>query len=390
MAFNLTAGNPVAHRIRLYYTGSNTVYEGMPVCYEFDATTNWFGGSVSQSQGTAGEVTSTTTTAEGSQNEGKYIRVQDVDADNSGGFAGVVAKGSPGIGAAGPSYVDVFVPNGAIVPVRAYANCTVGITVLSISNGLQYLGVLGRPVAVAWETVDRSSTAGLVLAKLDANMFMYQAGDAQALAVDDQSATSTIILNQCVVTEPQTAGTFVPLYLHHTATGNTSAQFNPCNILAYMNLNGTYDVTVYGRAILAQTNLGGTFNGANVHVCGLMAQLTGAGTLTQVSKAACIMLDTTITGSGPTTGDLSFIRCANNDGQNANVKYFADIYGGYGIGNLFNLDNCANTGEDTSYMVFAGGTGSGALSTGGAWKKIRIVIDSTEYYLVALPAPTSA
>jgi len=35
--------DPKATRISVYYTESSTIYEGMPVCYEFDATTNWLG-----------------------------------------------------------------------------------------------------------------------------------------------------------------------------------------------------------------------------------------------------------------------------------------------------------------------------------------------------------
>jgi hypothetical protein len=58
MSFNLTAGNPRAHRIRVYYEGSNTITEGMSLCYNHDTTTNWFGGSQ-----TAGTITASTTTA---------------------------------------------------------------------------------------------------------------------------------------------------------------------------------------------------------------------------------------------------------------------------------------------------------------------------------------
>ena len=45
---NLTAGNPVAHRVRVYYEGSNTIYEGMLLHYNHDTTTNCFVGSVSE------------------------------------------------------------------------------------------------------------------------------------------------------------------------------------------------------------------------------------------------------------------------------------------------------------------------------------------------------
>jgi len=376
-----------AVRKTVYYEGTNTIYEGMPVCYNFDTTDNWTGASVA-----SGVATETGTTAEGYHNEGKFIRVEDVSATNGNAFAGVVAMGQ-NVGKAGPKTVDIYVPNGAIVPVRTNLSTTVGVTPLAINTSEQSLTSphsAGQIVAIAWETVDRSSTAGLCLAKLDSNLTLQGRMGSSALNVTAADATSTMILNNVTVTEAQTAGSFVPLFIHHTSTGDTSAAFYPYNILAYMNLNGTYDQTCYMRTILAQTNLGGTLNGSNLHICSVMAQLSGAGTQTQVSKLACLMCDTSITGAGPTTGDLSFVRCANNSGQYANVKYVMHIYGGYGVENLFNLDGCANTGEDTSYMVFAGGTGSSTITTGGAWKKIRIVIDSTDYYLVALPAPADS
>ena len=183
MSDNLTAGNPRAHRVRLYYTENSTIYEGMPVCYEFDATTNWFGGSVSD-----GAVTATTTTAEGSHNEGKYIRVEDPDADNVHAFAGVVTKGG-WCGQTGPLALDVYVPNGAIVPVRADQACVVGQTILCVNSAEQHLtaphGDTSRPVAVAMETDDTDVTTGLVLAELNPDRFIYQRGDGNALLVDD-------------------------------------------------------------------------------------------------------------------------------------------------------------------------------------------------------------
>ena len=65
MSFNLSGGNPRAHRVRVYLFGTTTILEGMPVCYD-NSTTNWHGGSMAAT----GEVTESTTTAEGSLNEG--------------------------------------------------------------------------------------------------------------------------------------------------------------------------------------------------------------------------------------------------------------------------------------------------------------------------------
>jgi len=266
---NLTAGNPRAHRIRLYYTESSTIYEGMPVCYEFDATTNWFGGSVSN-----GEVTASTTTSEGSHNEGKYIRVEDVDADNIHAFAGIVTKGG-WCGKTGPRALDVYVPNGAIVPVRCDQNCTVGKTILAIHTGETHLTApfeaSGRPVAVAWETVDTATTTGLCLAKLDPNMFIYQKGDAAALEVDDED-TGNIMPNQIWVGTRQASGLFSALQIKgYQLAGNaeswdyglalnSNADFSGGTITSHACGNGLWlnlgEVTVSGSSIVHAARCG--------------------------------------------------------------------------------------------------------------------------------------
>jgi len=160
---NLTAGNPVAHRVRVYYEGSNTIYEGMALSYNYDTTTNWFGGSVSD-----GVVTASTTTSAGTHNEGKYIRVEEPSSANQIVFAGVVAKGG-WCGRTGPRILDIYVPNGAIVQVYTDKSI-VARDKLYLEDGANTLvnavqvGMLDC-VAIATETIDRS-TAGLVQAKL--------------------------------------------------------------------------------------------------------------------------------------------------------------------------------------------------------------------------------
>ncbi len=203
MSFNLTGGNPRAHRIRVYLFGTTVVLEGMPVCYD-NSTTNWHGGSM-----TLGVVTESLTTAEGEQNEGKYIRVELPNADNVSLFAGVVAKGSPGIGKAGPGAIDIYVPNGAVVPVLTDQNCLIDQTILAIQSGEEELGVPvdgdARPVAVARETIDRT-TAGLVLAALCPDLFVHQDKGGTALSVDDASTGTASIVNKVHVSFLQQSG----------------------------------------------------------------------------------------------------------------------------------------------------------------------------------------
>jgi len=161
---NLTACNPLAHRVRVYYEGTDTIYQGMLVCYNHDTTTNWFGGSVANT----GEVTASSTTAEGSQNVGKYVRVEKPSTSNKRFPAGVVCPGG-WVGKAGPRAVDIYVPNGAIVPVYTDRSVTINDkaylepSAYTIPNDNVADGVC---IGYFMETIDRSSTAGLALCKL--------------------------------------------------------------------------------------------------------------------------------------------------------------------------------------------------------------------------------
>ena len=306
---NLTAGNPVAHRVRVYYDGSSTIAEGMPVCYNYLTTQNWYGGSVND----AGEVTASEVTAEGSHNKGKYLYVSNpicvnstvgtwgqaaktidddgdqldnlqvnmmvsiasiaedtdingnyritavnatdntitlgdmtdaeaaavtdaiddctVKIDNLHAFAGVVAKGG-WCGRTGPRVVDIYVPNGAIVPVKTVLAATVaGRTILSIVSATQTFGnpetdapnygstagqLDSRPVAIAAETV---SAAGLVLAKLDDTLFIYQGGQPDQELRAGYIGTVKTAVNRMHVKFEQTSGSMCLNHWRATCAG---------------------------------------------------------------------------------------------------------------------------------------------------------------------------
>jgi len=135
------------------------------------------------------------------------------------------------------------VPNGAIVPVRAGIGCTVARTVLSVIAATQYLGhaldaTEARPVAIVEETVDRS-TAGLILAKLDPNMFIYQEQHGTALLVGTgtTAAAATQTVNRIRVSSAQTAGLFVPFEIRGESTGTGAGGI--CTVLMRANCTGT-------------------------------------------------------------------------------------------------------------------------------------------------------
>ena len=363
---NLTASNPRAHAIRVYYTESSTIYEGMPVCYEFDATTNWFGGSVSN-----GEVTASTTTAEGSQNEGKYIRVEDPDNDNIQAFAGVVKDGG-WVGKTGPRAIDIYVPNGAIVPVRTDLACTVGRTILSVESASQELTVplaatTARPVAIAEETVDRSSTSGITLARLDPNLFLYQFGDGSSLISDDD-ATAACTVNSINLNFAGTGGPKRGLYAVGEIAGAGHSTYGMWKFRTYLN------------AAASQT----------VHTLCANLHIKDSGTLTDAgewsSSPLYVTVETEVTTTAPTLsgGSLSgiyfgyYVDESTAAPANAYVFHFNN-HASYNWDGLIrmasgDLGDTASGADEAAHVIGFDGDGT--------TRKIPVLIDSTTYYLL--------
>lgn len=312
MSFNLTSGNPRAHRIRVYYEGSSTIYEGMPVCYNYDTTDNWHGGSMS-----LGVVTETGTTAEGSQNEGKYIRVEDVADNNLTHFAGVVAKGSPGIGTAAASAVDIYVPNGAIVPCRCDVDTTSGVTILSITVASQELGQAisgtSRPVGIAMETeTGLDTTADVTLVKLDPNMFIYQNLDGTHLEMG--AGTSNLVLNEIRVDSAQTSGTFCALYVRSKVSGGGYANSTAGGgIIAY--LRGEVSATVTSAVCGVHLNFTITGGTPTSYISALHVKMHESGaTMTSAQRVSALRLELNV-ADDVAAGELSYIFLEQNGAQ---------------------------------------------------------------------------
>jgi hypothetical protein len=158
--------DPIITRKRVYYEGSDALKAGYALCYNHDTTTNWWGfGELTY----GADKTEQSVTAEGEQNEGKWMRVEKPATGNLDFFAGVVSQGQA---LTGPCFVDIDVPNGGITVVQANVACTTGVTKLYVSAGSYYLmgqgtvGAAQRCVGMAMETYDRSSTAGPIMARL--------------------------------------------------------------------------------------------------------------------------------------------------------------------------------------------------------------------------------
>jgi len=152
--------NSNARKKRVYYEGSDTLYSGMALCYNQDTTDNILGYNTSTGVESG-------TTPEGGQNEGKFLRVEKPATANLNFFAGVVAPGGYE-GKSGPRWINIYIPNGAIVPVRGTDDTSIGDS-LYITNGdyeFTTTSTSNKLVARAIEAVDCSSTETILLAKI--------------------------------------------------------------------------------------------------------------------------------------------------------------------------------------------------------------------------------
>lgn len=340
--FNLTASNPVAHAVRVYYFGTSTIYEGMPVCYD-NSTTNWFGGSVSN-----GEVTASSTTSEGSQNKGKYIRVENPNADNNSMFAGVVKKGG-WCGKTGPRALDIYIPNGAIVPVRTDQNCLIDQTILAINTGEQELGVPlradSRPVAIARETVDRG-TAGLVLAELNPDRFIYQDMGGTALSVDDSDTTADTVVNRIRVKSLQTGGQFTALSVKaESAAGAGTANERGLAIRGVAIVSATPAAQVVGNNFDLEVT-GGTPT-ENLHAC--MVKLYESGATMSSSGIVSILTLQSQVAQDPTANRHTWMYLCNNGTYAPDMLFYA------GSASDIPMTTCSDTTQTHKIPIYIQG-----------------------------------
>lgn len=375
-------GNQNAIKKRVRYEGTSEIFEGMPLCYNYDATANVLG----YDKGAGGDVacqSTPNTTAEGNQNEGKFILVEDPATANLQFFAGVVA-GTSEAGKDGPMWLDIYVANGAIVPVRTDADCTVGVTVLGIADSETLCVSGGRPVAVAMETVDRDAGDGIVLAKIEPAMFgVFQYGVGAGLAV--QGLTGGI-LNRSQATFEATSGTICGKMTHITANGAIAGDFNAWSTLNYLAISGAVTGSGYIRAVLAQCNLeGATLNDGGIVAMALHAQLHGTVTNTEAQRCAAAIFEYGLS-ENPDTGDADVIFLYANGGED--VDSYIHMWGdGERANFIWKFSGCG--GETHSSLIKKGGTG-GMWTNAGAWIQIPIDVDGTTYYIPAGAALSEA
>jgi len=132
------------HKKVVFYEGTDTLYEGYNLCYNSD-----YGSS------------------DAAVNIGRAARLEKPSSTNVHAYAGVVAPESDGV--VGPNKITIIEPTGSQCSIHTDANCTIDATELFLKPDSYAAGDTGSArIGLAAQTLDRSSTAGIVQARLAA------------------------------------------------------------------------------------------------------------------------------------------------------------------------------------------------------------------------------
>jgi len=377
MSMSSGAIDPIAVSKRVFWrpvTSTTILKVGQPVCYSSDSVLDY--------QERAADPThlglTADTYAEGEQEfTGRLLVVEEPLTANLKAFAGVVKSLGPKAGADG-DMIEIWIPNGAVVPCYVAASVTNEVSILGIVNaGVSFISG-GRAVGLAQETIDRSSTNGMCWGKINPDMFLYQAATTSTLLTG-------VVVNTLQHSSINTSGSFCNLMVHSTCSGVLAAAHNEWGILDYLNISGSITAAGHTRALLAQLNLAGTINHAGSHQYAIMAQLSGSPTFTANQRCAGLAVDLSL-GVKPTSGVYNGIQIANNGANQTEVDHAIEIWGNYGINYLFSFQSCDGI---TGNFISNGGTGGATkvITSGGDWKKIKVNIGGTDYFMIAMVLP---
>jgi len=368
-----------------YLKGWNmTIYEGMPVCYNYGTTDNWLGVASIDFTTTASSVTESGTTAEGAQNEGKFIRVERPSASNLAHLAGVVA-GADHEGETGPKAIDIYIPNGAVVPVRCDVDTTTGVTILAMTSGEEELGFLAadsRPIALAMEdeTALDGGTAATTLAKLDPNIFSFNYGTSgSAYTVTPGTYPVNYEYIEFTSTAP-TIGFLQDNRLLSNAT-LTTGQLTVCNNYLHYTGSATAAGATYIRSVVncvhldANTNI----NGAGLIIAGSCCQVGGTPTaFTACNIVTALWVDTGL-GTAPTAGNYCGMRLSNNG--TAAMDSLISFYPG-SCDYFFNMEHIPTGGHNSIVKL----TGDHTYDANDY--ALKVLMNGTTYYIPMADATT--
>lgn len=370
MALPQMGTNSEALRKRVRFEGTTTIYEGMPVCYNYDTTDNILGYSGSAISGT---------TAEGGQNEGKFMRVELASSANAMFFAGVVA-GKAWDGLTGPRWIEIYVANGAIVPVRTNANCTVGATTLGLSSAAAYLAAVNAgddnpPVAIAMETVDRSSTNGVVLAKVtapSAGLTTLNAYFAPVRGVTTGDAYGVFIEGSNILTGAGAAGPrsyVVGIEAYKSAGAQTVAGADDAALRINMNVRMAVGTVYTVRGLNCTCTIGnssGSAPGTVAQVENMISVAVKSGSTAPIARALSLVVE----NYGTVADELGGIKVdLRNEGAAATKEYGIWLHNSNNsiAGSVDGAIRITDTGANTGWEALLDMEGvSGNIATEGS------------------------
>lgn len=386
MALPQMGTNSEALRKWVYFEGTDTIREGMPVCYNFDTTDNILGWSGSAASGT---------TPEGSQNEGKFMRVELATEANMVFFAGVVA-GSAKAGLAGPCWLDIYVANGAIVPVRTSANCVVGATSLGLTSGAAALEAGGDvPVGVAMETVDRSGTNGIVLAKISsplAGVTALNAYFAPVRAITTGDAYGVKIEGSNVLTGAGAAGPrsyVMGIEAYKTAGAQTVVSADDAGLRINMNCRMAVGTVYVFRGLNCSATIGnssGSLPGTVASVENLISVAVKSGSTSPIARALSLVVE----NYGTVADEMGGLKIdLRNEGAAATKEYGIWLHNSNNsiAGSIDGAIRITDTGANTGWealLDLEGATGNIATEGSTAYP------DKAGFIKVVMPSGAAA
>lgn len=351
-------------------TASTVIKVGQPVCYNSDLAANVKEETTARASGDLGGG-GVTTFAEGAQTyNARFLIVEEPLTANLEEFAGVVKSLGPEGGKDGDT-IEIYLPNGAVVPCYCEIDADVNVSVFGIADGEADFVEPGTPVGLAVETIDRSSVDGLCWARIDPKIFNTQ----RSLT---NNGLTGCVMNTIQNTYANTSGTACGLLVQTVASGVLAAAHNEWSILSYLGVTGGITAAGYSRAVLAQLVLGGTINSGGAVACALHAQIGGTVTNTEMQRAAAGIFEYALS-ENPNTGDADVIFLYANGAED--VDSYVHMWGdGEKANVIWKFSGCG--GLSTSVLIKKMGTG-GMWTNTGTWMQIPIDINGTTYYIPA-------
>jgi len=209
-------------------------------------------------------------------------------------------------------------------------------------------------------------------------------------------ATTAVPLMRFQSTITLTSGTHHVVDARATCSTGGTNRINVRSVLGYHEFTGV-QTTGGGWQILngvsGLANVTGTLYGSTTFVCGLYGQVYGSGTLTEVSHMCAIWGDYNTASGVPTTGsaEILYLTCnsANTLLKSAiHIKLFPDEDCN-GAESIFKFETC-HFGGASGTPIRDGGTGDTTLDTGGKWLKMKVLVDTTEYWIPLMTDPAES